>query len=98
MWCARAEIVCRGSTGFRESFKGFYVRLSQVHDVDVIAQAGTVGRWIIVAKHLKTFAARGGVNGSWDQVDLRGVILTNLAIRVRPGGVEIAKRHGTDSV
>jgi hypothetical protein len=47
------------------------VRAREILDVDVIAQTGAVGRWVIVAEHLKRRSAGRGVNRARNRVDLR---------------------------
>ena len=57
------------------------VGVGEVADVDVVAQAGAVGRRIVLAEHLQRRAAGGGANRQRDEVNLVGVI---LADRCRP--------------
>lgn len=71
---------------------GDAVRLGQILHVDVVANAGTVGRGPVLSEERQRPATpQRGVNGERDQVRLRIVVLGEFARRVCPCGIEVAQ-------
>ena len=96
---AGAEVVgAPTSRSARERFERAHVRVGQIGHVDVVAQARAVRRRVVVAEHLQALAAGRGVDRARDDVNLRRVILAELAVGIGAGGVEIAKRDRADAV
>ena len=88
--CVRAAVPGRGRLE-REQ-----VRVGEVRDVDVVADARPVGRRVVVAEDRQRRAALGGREDVRDEVRL-GVVV--LAERLRgPGDVEVAQRHAAQPV
>src|SRR5437588_2604258 len=75
------------------------VRLGQITHVNVVADAGAVRRWIIVAINFQytTFAVNR-LERCRNQMSLRVVNLADLSTFISPGSVEITKAHETQSV
>ena len=61
------------------------VGVGQIGHVNVVAQAGAVRRRIVVAEHLQTGAAGRRLDRARNQVNLRRVVLADLAVRVGAG-------------
>jgi hypothetical protein len=93
-----AEIVDAGPADFDDRLQRLQVRVGEVRHVDVVAQARPVRRGIVVAEHLQRVPAGRRVDGARNQMDLRGMILADVAVGIRAGGVEVAQRHGTNIV
>ena len=93
-----ADIVrCRRGAAFERRERP-QVRIRQVADVNVVPQAGSVGRRIVLAEHLQRRAAVGRPNRQRDEMDLGIVVFADLAARVRTGRVEIAQGDPPQSV
>src|SRR5690606_19669094 len=58
---------------------------------------GAVGRGVVVAEDVQLRAAERRVDGARDQVDLRMMILAELSVRIRAGGVEVSKGRPAQS-
>ena len=76
----------------------FDVRIGEIGDVHVIALARAVRRRVVVAEDLQAAAAGGRLDGPWDEVDLRRMILADLTLGVGAGRVEIPQRDVADVV
>ena len=74
------------------------MRLGEIADVDVVAQAGAVGRRIILPEHAERRPAVGGANRERDQVKLGRMIFANRAIGMRARRVEIPQRDPANAV
>ena len=81
-----------------QGVEGEHVRLRQIRDVDVVAEARAVRRRIVVAEHLKSPEAERRVDRTRDHVGFRMVILTELTLGIGAGGVEVAKCHRPKAV
>src|SRR6201985_3851866 len=83
-----------------DGVKGEQVRVRQVRDVDVVADAGAVRGRVVVAVHHELVAlAAGDLEHDRDQVGLRGVPLAQAAALLRQHGagrVEVAQRRGAE--
>ena len=76
----------------RRASSAEHVRRREVADVDVVAQARAVRRRVVVAEDLEGAPPQRRVDRARDHVDLRRVILAQLAVRVGARGIEIAQR------
>ncbi len=75
------------------------MRVREVRHVDVVAQAGAVGRGVVGAEYGERVAAvQGGVDHERDQVRLGVMVLAEAAGRVRAGGIEVAQAGGAQPV
>lgn len=54
------DLVRGGAALFDQAVQGSYVGAGQIDDVDVVADAGAVGRRIVVAEDAQAFADPGG--------------------------------------
>ena len=71
----------------------------QIVDVDVIANAGAVGRGIVVAENRDVFALpERHLQHDRNQVRLGRVVLAHVALRARAGGVEVTQRRVAQAV
>lgn len=69
------------------------MRTCEVRNVDVIAEAGTIGSRIIRAEDPDLRApARSGVEHERNEMCFRVVVLAEFAITIRAGGIEIPQR------
>lgn len=74
------------------------VGLTQVADVDVVADAGAVGGVVVAAEHGDVGAAPGCcLQHQGDEVGFGLVALAQLAFGVGAGGVEVAQAHGLEA-
>ena len=81
-----------------EFFQRQQVGLAQVHDVDVVADAGAVGSVVVAAEDGDVGAAPGcGLQHQRDEVGFRFVAFAEFAFRVGAGGVEVAQAHGLEA-
>src|SRR5207237_4607707 len=64
----------------------------------VVAQAGAVGRRVILAEDLERRATARRLERARDHVDFRRMILAELAIRIGAGGIEVAEPDRADAV
>jgi len=85
---AGAEIIDGGAPRFGERLERQDVGIREVGDVDVIAQAGAVGRRVVVAEDRQVRSAVSGVDRPRNQVDLRIVILAELAAGSAPAALK----------
>src|SRR5437763_16699173 len=69
------------------------MRVREIGHMNVVAKARAVGRRVVVAVHLEAAAACGGLNGTGNEMNLRFVILPDLAVRIRAGRIEVAERR-----
>jgi len=74
------------------------VRLGEIGDVDVVAQAGAVGRRVVVAEHLQTRTTGRRRDRPRDDVNLRRVVLADFGVRIGAGRVEVTERDPVDAV
>jgi hypothetical protein len=75
------------------------MRIDQVANMNIIADAGAVGRIIIRAKHRESRAFPfDRIQHQRDQMGFGLMKLANLGIRVGPRDVEIAKNHMAQTV
>jgi sporulation protein YlmC with PRC-barrel domain len=74
-------------------FESAHVRVGNVHDVDVVADAGAVRRIVVGPEHIDGAAVAGRCEGERNEVRLRIMGLADLAVRVGACGVEVAQRH-----
>ena len=75
-----------------------HVRIGQVAHVNVVAQAGAVGRRIVVAEHLQRPPAGRRFDRARNQVDLGLVVLADRAVGMRARGIEVAQRDPAQAV
>ena len=80
----------------RGRFQREQVRVGQVGDVDVVADAGPVGRRVVVAEDRRRPAGLDGLEDGRDQVRLGVVVLAGPL--GRPGDVEVAQAHAAQAV
>ena len=74
------------------------VGLAQVHDVDVVADAGAVGGGVVAAEDGDVGAAPGcGLQHQGDEVGFGVVAFAQFAFGVGAGGVEVAQAYGLES-
>jgi 3-oxoacyl-[acyl-carrier-protein] synthase II len=96
---AGAEIVEERSAGSREFIEHGDVGAAEIVDMHIVAQAGAIGRFVIVAEDLERLAqALGGIDGERDQVRLGIVVFSDLAIFGCTGGVEVAESRKAEPV
>src|SRR6266571_4617117 len=77
--------------------QGKYVRLSNVQNVHVIAQAGSVGRWIIRPVDFKIFPpARSGLQQQWN--DVRFGIVSFAPMSPTPTRIKVAEYNHAPAV
>ena len=88
---ARPQVVRRRLVSLDGSFERLDVGVGEIAHVDVIAKAGAVRRRVVVAEHLQGAAAGDSVERTRDDVNLRRVILADLAVRIRARRVEVAE-------
>src|SRR5208282_5354819 len=75
------------------------VRIGEIVDMDVVANAGAIGGGIVGAVNLQLSSVLGGGrNRQWNQVSLRIVELARLATFIGSRGVEVAQSHRAQSV
>ena len=79
-------------------FASAHMGARDVHDMDVVADAGAVRRIVVGAENLNRRAAPSGFEDERDQVGLGIVRLAYLAVRVGTRRVEVAQRHLRQSV
>ena len=72
--------------------------VSEITHVNIVAQTGAVGGWIILAEHLQRIAANRRLNCPRNDVDFGRVILANGAVRVRTSSIEVAQRDPAEAV
>ena len=73
--------------------------VSEIDDVDVVAQARAVRRRIVIAEDRDVIAlAERDLQDQWDEVRLRVVVLADGAIVECTGCVEVAQRDVADAV
>lgn len=96
---ARAEVDGKGIAFLFEMLKGADVGVGKVVDVDVVAEAGAVGRGIVRAEDLQLkIAGQRGLESERDEVRFRIVEFTDLAGLVGSGGIEVAQAGDMQSV
>jgi hypothetical protein len=66
-----------------------YMSVGNIHYVDVVANAGAIGRFIIIPEHGNRCSCVCCVKNQWDEVGLRIVRFADFAFGVCPGSVEI---------
>lgn len=70
------------------------MRSGEIGHMDVIANAGSIGGWIVVAENIDFFALSCRYfKHQRDQMCLRIVRFTKLAVFIRPRSVEISQRY-----
>ena len=95
---ARAEVERLGRAGL-DGANGLSVGLGQVFNVDIVTDAGAVGRVVIVAENGKGRArSGGGEQRERDQVGFRVMVFTNPAVRGGTGRVEVTQRNAAQTV
>ncbi len=83
-----------GQTREREQM-GF----GQVGHVNVVANGGSVGRWVVGAEDLELFAAtESGFDREGNEMRFRVVVLADLAVGIGASGVEITERSESNGV
>ena len=75
-----------------------HVGIGQIGHVDIVAQAGSVRRRIIVAEHLQARAPGRRLDGARNHVNLGRMIFADLPVRIRARGIEISERHRAQAV
>ena len=79
-----ADVVGRGRSALLQPGQRANMRVGQIGHVDVVAQAGAVGRRIVLAEDVDRTARRDAASKrARDDVDLRRMILAELAVRDR---------------
>jgi len=75
------------------------VGVCEVCDVDVVTDAGAVGRRIVGAENLDAVPlAQGRLQDQGDEVCFRCVVFTNGAASIGPGGIEVAQGHVAQAI
>ena len=88
---ARAQIHGNG-LAFGKIFQPHNVSVGEIIDVDVVADAGTVGSGIVVAKDLQRRPlSLHRLENEWDQMSLGFVHFADGATFICAGGVEISE-------
>ncbi len=73
--------------------------MAQIADVDVVTNAGAVGRVVVFAVDLDVWPLTAGrLQDQWDEMGFWLVVFAKLAIRVGAGGVEVAQTDRAQSV
>src|SRR5687767_13375550 len=92
---ATAKIVDPAAVAHRAESED--MRSSEIDDVDIVAQASSVGRWVVIAVDLDqgTFSCRG-LKGDGNGVRFGIVIFTALLARAR--GIKVTQRDIAQSV
>ncbi len=81
-----------------QPFDGGDVGVGEIADMHVVADAGAVGRRIVVAENVdRRLAAHGGEQDQRNEVGFGVVALPDLAVRVGACRVEVAQRHMPDA-
>src|SRR5258705_13913358 len=88
---ARSQIEGDRIATFLEMLQGSHVRIGQVVDVNVVANAGSIGSGIVSAEDLEFGAFLRGGKSKWNQMGLGIVQLADLAAFVGTGGIEVAQ-------
>ncbi len=79
-------MIQRGQVGRRE-----------IADMDVIADAGAVGGWVVVTKKLDGLAGYGGSEQEGDQVGFGLMLLAQVGFGLGCAGVEVAEDHAAEA-
>ena len=75
------------------------MRASQIRNVNVIAYASAVGRWIIRTEYVKVVSdAQACLDGDFDQVGCVRCRLTSAQLGIGPRDIKIAKNDVTQGV
>src|SRR5690606_18702088 len=78
------------SLAWLEPLQRFEVRVAEIVDVDIVANAGAVRRWIVIAEDGDPLPlAQGYLQYDWNQVRLGRMVLADITLRAGPGGVEV---------
>src|SRR5712672_822813 len=87
-----AEINSRVFVALEHVSQGCNVGLGQVHYVCVVADRSAVRRGIIRAKNLEIrFLSESRLNGEWNEMSFRRMVLSQLTFRVGACSVEITQ-------
>ena len=82
-----------------EAFHGFDVGRGEVEDMDIVADAGAVGRGVVVAHDVEVGqSAVEGHEGAGDEMGFRIVAFACFAFRVGTSRVEVAQGRPRDAV
>ena len=92
------DVIRAGRAAVGQPAHGAHVGVGQVGHVDVIAKARPIRRRIVLAEDVERGAAQRRLERARDHVDFRCVVFTELAVRVRAGGVEVAQADRADPV
>src|SRR5579862_3144181 len=99
MAVAIAAIECGARAAPAQMRKRRQMRARKIADVDVIADAGSVGRRIIRAEDLELGAAsERGFAGDLDQMRGRRRCLASTQLRVGAGDVEVAQHDEVETM
>ena len=89
-----SQVVGTAVSAVHQALQGQKVRLSQIGHMDIIANAGTVGRFIISAEYFNVLAPAGcRIQYQRNQMGLGIMIFSDFAIRVGTGCVKIAQAN-----
>ena len=73
--------------------------LSQIDHMDIVADWRAIGGVIVLAKDRKALArAKAGLAEKRDQMGLRHMAFTDLAVRISPCRIEIAQRRPAEGM
>ena len=67
------------------------MRVGQIHDMNVVAKAGAIGRGVILAEDVDRRSPSRRLYRARNHVDLGGVILTEFSIRIGASRVEVSQ-------
>ena len=89
---AVAQIIGRIASAIEQGLQRQQVRPGEVGDMDIVAQAGTVRRGVILAEYPDRFPlARGHLEHQGNQVGFGPVAFSDVAVGVGARGVEVAQ-------
>lgn len=87
-----SEVICGARGAGEQSFEGEFVRLAEIDDVDVIAEAGAVGGGVISSLNGESRSGTSrGLEGQGDKMCFGKVPFSDAGEGVGAGGVEITK-------
>ena len=87
-----AEVEARRSTSTPQVLERLHVGDGEILNVDVVTDAGAVGRVVVVAENGEMVAlSHRGFAGDRDQMGLGAVVFPEVAFFVRACGVEVAQ-------
>ena len=99
MAVAVSQVVLVARFAFEEFFQSQEMRLGQIVDVDVVADARAVFGGVIVPKYVDRLSLpKSGLQDQWDEVGFGAMVLAQLTFRICTSGIEVAKGCGLESI